>query len=1579
MTGPRPASIGAARPPPRGGLLPHRSAVPGGSAFPVVGLGASAGGLEAFQKFFDIMPPDSGMAFVLIQHLDPTHASMMRELLSVHTRMRVVEVVDGMSPEPNHVYLIPPGAYLALQGGVLRLSKPRERHGARLPFDFFLRSLANQCGAHALCVILSGTGADGSSGLKSVNEQGGLVIVQDPKEAAHDGMPRSALATGCADLVLAVANIPDALIRFCRQSYVKDNAGSQSTRTITEDGLGDIISLLSTTTAQDFSLYKSGTLQRRIERRMAMAGIQSSERYLELVRDDSKEREALSKDLLINVTHFFRDAQAFDLLAETVVAELVREQPVGRPLRIWVPGCSTGEETYSIAMLFLEAIATGGRNIKLQVFASDIDADCVALARAARYPEQIQADMTPERLARFFVKDDGAYRVTRDLREAVVFTTQNLLVDAPFSRIDLISCRNVLIYLNPEAQRHILSLFHFALRENGVLFLGSSETVGNLENHFAPFSKKHRIFRHIGRSRPGEVDFPASAGGYGRSTSLPAETKRTARPAPLGVLAERMLLAAYSPASVLINAKREGLHFFGPTDRYLKIASGEASQDLLVMAREGLRSKLRAVIQTARDTGAPALASGAGVDRDGGQIVVQISVMPVCGDGEGHLLVSFTDEAKREPKPNRRGEPVTETSRIAELEQELESVRAELSGAIRELEIANEEHKAINEEAMSVNEEFQSTNEELETSKEELQSLNEELNALNSQLQETVERHRATSDDLNNILNSSDVATLFLDCDLRIRFFTPATKAIFNVIVTDIGRPLGDLTHRFGGNDLLTDARAVLKTVAPLRREVEADNGAWYNRSILPYRDDAGRVEGVVITFAGISEIKAAQQEIQAARAYSDSIIDTISEPLVVLDEKLRVISASSAFYRVFAVTPESTVGRLLHEVGESLGVPAMRTFLASLAAADTLTKDAEISITLPKLGRRVLVVSARIIHEERAARRKILVAFADITESKNVGELLESARAEAERANIGKSRFLAAASHDLRQPLQTISLLQGILAKRVSDEDTLKLVHRLDETVGAMSSMLDKLLDINQLEAGVVRADIVDFPIDGLLDHLKTEFTYHAAEKGLGWRVVPSHLTIRSDPRLLEQMLRNLLSNAVKYSKQGKILLGCRRRGDKLHIQVLDTGLGIPAGEVRKIFEEFHQLDNPARENSRGLGLGLSIVKRLGDLLNHSIYVRSIPGSGSVFEVEVPQGDSTAVRIPSPHRAKDEEADLSGTILVIEDDPAVREMIKLLLDAEGHRTSVAADGQAALKLAAQPATRPDLVIADYNLPRDANGLAIVERLQRELGDELPAIVLTGDISTETLREIARHGCIHLNKPVKAQELTRLIRRLLAKARAPAAVSAPELELSLSRGKSSTVFVVDDDAAVREATRDLLGENGYAVEVFADGEAFLQADRSEGCLLVDARMPGMSGLELIERLTANGVALPTIVITGSGDVPMAVEAMKAGAVDFIEKPIGHVELLASIERALDKNVNATALSLPRDTALACVASLTGRQRQIMDLVLAGHPSKNIAADLGISQRTVDNHRAAIMRKTGSKSLPALIRLAIAAA
>ncbi|MDQ8698143.1 chemotaxis protein CheB [Hyphomicrobium sp. LHD-15] len=1578
MTGLRPGAAEAAREPPSGERAPKLGGADRTPTFPIVGLGASAGGLDAFQRFFDAVPGTSGMAYVLIQHLDPTHESMMSELLAGHTRMPVVEAADGMPLEPDHVYLIPPGFYLSLKAGSLHLSKPRDRHGARMAFDFFLRSLADECGERALCAILSGTGADGSLGLKAVHEQGGLVVVQDPDEAAHAGMPQSAIDTGRVDLVLPVAKMHEALLRFSRQAHGGGvNAGHS--QGAVERELAEIISFLTATTAHDFSHYKRGTLQRRIERRMALATIESRARYLDLLRNDENERDLLAKDLLINVTQFFRDRPAFDALASSVVADLVRDQPVGQPLRIWVPACSTGEEAYSIAILFLDEIATARSRIKLQVFASDIDAECVAFARNGAYPEQIRADVTTERLARYFVKEDGGYRVTRELRETVVFTTQNLLADAPFSRLDLVSCRNVLIYLGPEAQERTLMLFHFALRERGVLFLGTSETVGEHADCFEQINKKHRIYRHVGRPRPGAVMLPIKAGTLGH-VALPKAADHKSRLPPLAEIARRALMDGYVPASVLINDKREGVHYFGAIDRYLKIASGEASQDILVMAREGLRSKLRMAIQRANDQKAGAVMRGGEMDRGDGRVAVKIDVVPISSNGESFLLVSFSDDEKPGPAPVAEGNTPPEPLRNAEQEQELASLRAELDNAVLALETANEEHKAINEEAMSVNEEVQSINEELETSKEELQSLNEELNALNSQLQETVERHRATSDDLNNILNSSDVATLFLDQTLRIRFFTPATKSLFNVIATDIGRPLGDLTHRFRDDNMLTDAQAVLETSTPVRREVEADDGAWYIRSILPSRNDAAHVDGVVITLAGISEIKAAQAESQAARAYSDSIIATIGQPLVVLDADLRVMSASTPFYRMFEVEPATMVGHHLPDFGSHLDMPALHQFLAALRTEGKGEADAEITLELPTRGVRSFAVSARPIGDEPVTSRKILLSIIDVTEVKRESEALATAKALAERANIGKSRFLAAASHDLRQPLQTINLLQGILTKRTRDEGTLKLLERLDDTVGAMSNMLDKLLDINQLEAGVVRPELVNFPINSLLARLKTEFTYLAEEKGLQWHVVPCDLIARSDPKLLGQMLHNLISNAVKYTSKGKVLLGCRRRAGIIRIEVLDTGIGLPMDQARKIFEEFHQLANPARDSSLGLGLGLSIVKRMGDLLGHSIDVRSIPGYGSAFAVEVPIGGAGDIGETRPVRAVQEKAaPATGAILVIDDDQNVRDMIKMLLDEEGHRTSAAGDIATALELAGKDPARLDLVIADYNLARGVSGLDAIASLRQQLRRNIPAIVLTGDIATTTLRAVADQGYIQLNKPVKSQQLIGMIQQLLIKSRAKGAAAAVDVPSPVDRSAMPTVFVVDDDVVLLETMRDLLQEHGYAVEIFADGEDFLRATRSEGCLLLDARLPGMTGLALIERLRAEGRALPTVMITGDGDIALAVEAMKAGAADFIQKPIGHVELLASIARALDLDSGRTEVTATREQAVSLVAGLTARQRQIMNLVMAGHPSKNIAADLGISQRTVDNHRAAIMRKTGSKSLPALIRTAIAAA
>jgi two-component system CheB/CheR fusion protein len=881
-------------------------------------------------------------------------------------------------------------------------------------------------------------------------------------------------------------------------------------------------------------------------------------------------------------------------------------------------------------------------------------------------------------------------------------------------------------------------------------------------------------------------------------------------------------------------------------------------------------------------------------------------------------------------------QPASDIPRVAHLEQELEATREALQNAIRDLDIATQ----------------------------------------------TVGQQRARSNELRTILDCTDIATLVLDANLRILFFTPAAKSLFDVIASDIGRPLADLPRFFEDGDLLGDAGAVLANGAPIRREVRADDGRWFIRGMLPYRGDDRDVTGLVITFTGISEIKAAEREIEAARAYLDSIIATIRQPLVVLDEALHVISASSSFHRVFSVKAEKLIGRHLLAAGDHLDVPALREFLASIQARGTTINDHEVEIELPGSGRRAFLMSARVLRELPSAKRKILVAIVDITEAKREGKALEAAKSEAERANIAKSRFLAAASHDLRQPLQTISLIQGILEKRIHDETSLKLVRRLDETVGTMSSMHDKLLDINQLEAGIVRPEVVDFPISDLLAEMRTELTYHTATGGLGWSVVSNGLAVRSDPRLLEQIVRNLLSNAVKYTNQGKLLLGCRRHGDNLRIEVWDTGPGIPAPELRAIFEEFHQLDNPARERSKGLGLGLAIVQRLANLLGHKIDVRSRLGVGSVFTVEVPLGRVDVEKSPVQDEDKAQKSAISrGTILIVEDDPAVLEMLQLLFDDGGHRTLIAVDGHAALALTAKAATKPDLVVADYNLPNGLNGLEMLAALQRQLGHAVPAIVLTGDISTDSLRRIAAHGCVHLNKPVRAPELLRLAQDLLAEPRvAPREnVVAPPLRTEAFRRQ--TVFVVDDDSGLREVMRDLLQEHGYAVEMFADGPAFFEAFRPgwEGCILVDAMMPCMSGIELIERLKREGHELPAVVITGNGAVPMAVQAMKAGAVDFIEKPVGHRELLASVERALDQTEDALKLSASRETALLRVATLTTRQRQILDLVLAGHPSKNIAADLGISQRTVDNHRAAIMRKTGSKSLPALVRTALAAA
>jgi two-component system, chemotaxis family, CheB/CheR fusion protein len=1425
--------------------------------FPIVGIGASAGGLNACSKLMDALPVSNGMAFILVQHLDPSHESMMVDLLAGHTSMTVRQATDGMLIEREHLYIIPPGTYLSVRNGVLHLSQPQARHGARLPFDFLLNALAEEYGELAICVILSGTGADGSLGLKAVKESGGLIIAQDPDEAGYGGMPRNAIMTGLVDLVLAVAKIPEAIIKYDRRMTLSRTRDSAHPPDATQDWLPEIIDLLRTRTPHDFTLYKQGTLRRRIERRMAMAAIESDdmELYLDMLRSDVRELDLLAKDLLINVTRFFRDLKVFDLLTEKIIPDLVDKQMPTHPLRIWTVGCSTGEETYSLAMLLRERISLVKPNVKLQIFASDVDADAIAAAREGFYPEAIEADVSPARLARFFTKEDHGYRVLTELRSLVVFTVQDVLANPPFSRLDLVSCRNLMIYLGPEAQAKIVSIFHFALHEGGVLLLGSSETLGKVEGRFEVISKPERLYRRIGSNRPGLLDFSLSAGDGVRVPARPGSSLAPLRQPTFADLCRRLVMETYAPAAVLINRKHECLYFLGPTDNYLKVAAGHPINDILAMARDGVRTKLRSAIQRAGQENTRIVVNGGRIRRDRDTLSFSIAAEPVPYEGDELLLICFLDGSKLEPV---QGHPTAQLDvpRITELEQELETTRAELQSTIHNLEMLEEEQKTITEEALSVNEEYQSTNEELLTSKEELQSLNEELTALNSQLHETLERQRTTSNDLQNVLYSADIATLFLDTNLNIRFFTPATKSLFRVIASDIGRPLEDLNSLTADDTLLADSRAVLRMLEPLEREIEAQSGSCYIRRILPYRTQDNGVEGIVITFA-------------------------------------------------------------------------------------------------------------------------------DITELRRATDAMKVAKQQAELATLAKSRFLAAASHDLRQPLQTLTLLQGLLASAVEGERAQKLVARFDETLVAMSGMLNTLLDINQIDAGTIRPKITSFPMNDLLARLRDEFTYHAQARRLELRVVSSSISIRSDRLLLEQMIRNLLSNAMKYTERGTVLLGCRRRGANLSIEIWDTGIGIAAGELQAIFEEYHQVDNPARERSHGLGLGLSIVQRLGNLLGHKIRVQSSPGKGSVFAIEVMVNpDHTERRDEGPPYVTGgetaETARRTGSILVIEDDPKVRDLLVTLLKEEGHLAGSAPNGAAALELVARGIIQPDLILADYNLPDGMDGLQVTTKLRETVHRQIPVIILTGDISTGTLRDIALQNCVHLHKPVKFNELTEVIQRLLPKTN-----PKPHFPVrhAAEAGGATVVYVIDDDRHVREGIRNALEDDGRTVEDFATGEAFLEAYRPgrEACLLIDAQLPGMSGLELLRRLHDAGDWLPAIMITGNSDVPMAVQAMKAGASDFIEKPIGPGELLASVGRALDQARDSGKLSAWREAAASRIAGLTSRQRQIMEMVLAGQASKNIAADLKISQRTVENHRAAIMEKTGATSLPALARLALAAA
>jgi two-component system, chemotaxis family, CheB/CheR fusion protein len=1165
----------------------------------VVGVGASVGGLEAFTALLRHLPDDTGMAFVLIQHLDPKHESHLTELLSKASNMPVSEAKGEIRIQANHVYVIAPRRNLGISDGMLR-TPPRSASGSNMPVDAFLRELAADRGSKALGVVLSGTASDGTLGLGAIKAAGGITFAQDVITAKADGMPKSAIAAGAVDYVMPPAGIARHLVAIAR--IAETPAEHPAAADLPQDAeLAKILRLVRTATGVDFTHYKHGTLARRIKRRMALRGFETLEDYRRDLEQNRQEVTALCEQCFVTVTAFFREPAAFEELKKVVFPALVKNRAPEDPIRIWAPGCATGEEPYSIAMCLMEFLDEANVSFPIEVFATDLSATAIERARAGTYADGTLAHVSPQRLKRFFTRGERGYQIAKEIRDVCVFARHNLAQDPPFSKLDLISCCNVLIYLGEALQRKVWSILRYALKPTGFLMLGPSESIGTLSGSFRQVEKTHKIYcmkeagstpalpLSEGRRSEARVNLPAKIDGTGTGLDLQKE-------------ADRLVLAEYAPPGVVIDNRMNIVQIRGRTAPYLELSPGEASQNLLKLAREGLIAGLGKAIRTARQTNGAAQEAGFRIE-DGGELKdVTIKVMPFRGPSpteERYFLILF-EEARRNGAPRAIPKRATKSNGAhARLRRDLVETKEYLQSLV-------EDHATTLEELRSSNEEAQAGNEELETAQEELESANEELNTLNEELKTSNMEFGNVNRDLTNLLESISIPLVMVGRDLRIRRFTRAIEPMLNLVPSDVGRPITDFQPQVELPDLRRLLLNAMEGGNRQPRDIRDSHGRWYSLRILPSPGPDGKIDGAVVV---LIDIDAAKRGLD----FAEAIVETVREPLVILNHNLQVVKANKAFYDTFQSAIDETEGRLIYDLGNGQwNIPRLRELLENILPAHSTFRNFEVTHEFDRVGRKVMLLNASEIFNPNAQARTILLAIEDTTDRKHAEEALRTTNAELQH-------FAYALTHDLQEPLRMVVNFSELLAEEYRGKlgkDADRYISYSVQGALRIEALLKALLaywEVSERERGTLVAIDCGAVLATTLFNLETV----VAESGAV--VTSDHLpTVVAEEVLLMQLFQNLISNSIKYrSKETpRIHVSAERDGEGWRFAVLDNGIGIDkqdAGRVFGMFKRLHGSDIP------GTGIGLAICKKVVERQGGRIWLESEPGRGATFKFTIP------------------------------------------------------------------------------------------------------------------------------------------------------------------------------------------------------------------------------------------------------------------------------------------------------------------------------------------------------------------------